>query len=168
MDIQTKAISSKAWFSECEQYRYTLIREFTDSSGILNFIMLNPSTATEQFNDPTVNRCEDLTLHLGFKYMAVTNIFAFRSTDPANLKKLKEKSIGLENNKAILQTAKQANMVICAWGNHGAFLDRGKEVLKMLNKNGIKLFALKINESGQPAHPLYLRKDLNPFLFFNN
>lgn len=164
MDIKTAAIESKAWFSDCRKYRYTLTREFKNPKGTLNFVMLNPSTATEEFNDPTVARCENMTLRLGYKYMVVTNIFSYRATDPNQMKAMGRHAIGVENDKAILQTAKESQQVVCAWGNHGLFLDRGNAVLHMLRQGGIVPYALKLNGNGQPAHPLYLRKDLQPFV----
>jgi hypothetical protein len=164
MDIKTKARSSSALFSDCKKYRYTLVREFDFKDGMLNFIMLNPSTATEEFNDPTVSRCENITIGLGFKYMAVTNIFAFRATDPADMYKMGIDAIGLNNDSAILDIAKRSKMIICAWGNHGEFLERGNKIRELLQKNKISIHALKLNAGGHPAHPLYLRKDLKPFL----
>ncbi|WP_244222910.1 DUF1643 domain-containing protein [Cupriavidus lacunae] len=46
-----------AILSDCEQYRYRLWREWGRSSPGLGFIMLNPSTADHQVNDPTITRC---------------------------------------------------------------------------------------------------------------
>jgi hypothetical protein len=163
MDIKTQAISSKAHFSECQKYRYTLVRKFRAGQGLINFVMLNPSTANEEFNDPTVARCENMALRLGYGTMAVTNIFAYRATDPTMMKQMQECAIGDENNRAISDTAKDAALVVCAWGNHGLFLNRGDDVLKLLRAQKVKTHALKLNGNGQPAHPLYLRKDLVPF-----
>lgn len=164
MDIKTAAIQSTAHFSDCRKYRYTLKREFRHPEGTINFVMLNPSTATEEFNDPTVARCENMAIRLGYRFMVVTNIFAFRATDPNQMKAMGEHAVGKENDSAILKTAKEARQVVCAWGNHGLFLDRGNAVLQMLRQGGIVPYALKLNGNGQPAHPLYLRKDLEPFI----
>ena len=156
MDIKTRAIHSSAVFSGCREYRYTLERKFCDCTpGMVNFIMLNPSTATEEFNDPTVSRCESMTLLKGFGNMVVTNIFAFRATDPLAMKAKQGAAIGTENDKHILEVSKRADLVVCAWGNHGDFLGRGKAVMAMLQKENIKPYCIKISGIGQPVHPLY-------------
>ena len=57
---QHKDLLRQSWaiYSDCERYRYTLRREWGGGSGGVTFVMLNPSTATEVQNDPTVERCE--------------------------------------------------------------------------------------------------------------
>ena len=156
MDIKTRAIHSTAVFSGCRKYRYTLERKFCEATpGMVNFIMLNPSTATEEFNDPTVSRCESITLLRGYGNMVVTNIFAYRATDPLAMKAMEGNAIGTENDKHILEVSRRANLVVCAWGNHGGFLNRGKAVLNMLQNAGIKPHCIKISGTGQPVHPLY-------------
>lgn len=130
--------------------------------GLLNFIMLNPSTATEHFNDPTVARCERIALAGGYETMVVTNLFAIRATDPRTMLEHPE-PVGAENCKAIFETAKKARRIICAWGNHGGHLGRSGKVLGMLE--GMELFALRLNGSGEPAHPLYLPASLEAELW---
>ena len=164
MDIPTKAIKSIAEFSECMQYRYSLIRDFASGKGSINFIMLNPSTANETFNDPTVARCENRAIDGGFAQMVVTNIMAYRATDPNDMRSSND-PVGSENDKAILAFAEKADEVICAWGEHGKFLDRGNHVKALLKSHNISTKALKINKSGHPAHPLYLPKKLEPFVW---
>lgn len=161
MDIKTSAIQSKADFSDCMRYRFSLVRDFGKGQGMMNFIMLNPSTANEEFNDPTVHRCEMRTLDNGCRYMVVTNIFAFRATDPQVMRSTVD-PVGSRNDQAIVHFANQAQSVICAWGEHGSFMDRGNHVKRLLLQNNVKAAFLKMNKSGQPAHPLYLRKSLEP------
>lgn len=166
MDIPTKALHNKAEFSDCMDYRFTLRRDFGLGEGIINFIMLNPSTANEEFNDPTVARCENRALAGGFQEMIVTNIFAYRATDPKNMKQVVSDKhigpIGDKNDQAIIHSADIADMIICAWGNHGLFMERGMNVKKILQPFAYKLHYLKLNGNGEPAHPLYLPKDLVP------
>ena len=73
---------SKAVYSDCEKYRYSLTRIWDGEAKKLHFVMLNPSTATEIQNDPTVERCERRARTLNFGAFRVTNIFAWRDTDP--------------------------------------------------------------------------------------
>ena len=74
--------ASVAIYSDCERYRYSLTRVWDETGGKVHFVMLNPSTATEVQNDPTVERCERRARALGYGAFRVTNIFAWRDTDP--------------------------------------------------------------------------------------
>lgn len=156
MDIKTRALHSHAIFSDCREYRYTLERRFCNSHDkIINFIMLNPSTATEQFNDPTVARCETIAINRGYARMVVTNIFAYRATDPLAMRAKGKDAVGVENDKHIFEIAKASDFVVCAWGNHGKFLERGHNVQRMLADGKVNLHCIKISGQGQPVHPLY-------------
>ena len=72
---------STAVYSDCERYRYALTRIWDQAGQKALFVMLNPSTATEVQNDPTVERCERRARALGFGAFRVTNIFAWRDTE---------------------------------------------------------------------------------------
>lgn len=119
------------------------------------FIMLNPSTATEVQNDPTVERCERRARTLGFGAFRVTNIFAWRDTDPRNMRAAKDPT-GPENDAVIAQSCGWADKIICAWGAHGDHQNRGFEVTKILEKTGQSLFHLGLTKAGHPKHPLYI------------
>ena len=110
--------ASVAVYSDCEAYRYRLERVWHEGPRVV-FVMLNPSTATEAQNDPTVERCERRARALGFGGFAVGNIFGFRATDP-KLMRAAADPVGPGNDAAILAMAAQADRVICAWGTHGA------------------------------------------------
>lgn len=105
-------------FSPDRLHRYTLCRDSDwpdPERRTLNFICLNPSTADEERNDPTVTRLIQRTTLLGYSRLVVTNIFAWRATDPKELKRV-EDPIGPENDAYLLSTARHASMVVCAWG----------------------------------------------------
>lgn len=157
-DIFTK---SDAKFSECRTYRYMLVRRWAESGGLCNFLMLNPSTADEVTNDPTVERCERRARALGCRGLIVTNLFAFRATDPKVMKAAAD-PVGPENDLNILFAANLSDYVICAWGQHGKHLGRADAVRKMLTENGTRMLALKVSANGEPHHPLYLSYDLKP------
>ncbi|MEL6617898.1 MAG: DUF1643 domain-containing protein [Pseudomonadota bacterium] len=146
---------STAVYSDCERYRYSLTRMWDDGGQRVNFVMLNPSTATEVQNDPTVERCERRARTLGFGSFAVTNIFAWRDTDPRAMRAADD-PIGPGNDAAILERADWADTVIAAWGTHGAHLDRGLAVQRLLQTSGKPLFHLGLSKAGHPKHPLYL------------
>lgn len=159
--VKTSGTSS-AVFSPCGKYRYRLSRCWNPDTMPACFIMLNPSTADEMKNDPTVERCEQRSRAMGHGGLIVANIFALRSTDPKALYSAPD-PVGPDNDEAIIAAAEAAAVVICGWGAHGAFGERGKTVLALLYANSIKPHALKLNADGAPAHPLYLSYRLAPF-----
>ena len=152
---------SGATFSSCAQYRYLLWRTWEPGARTILFLMLNPSTADAVANDPTVERCQRRAIAMGFGRMMVANIFALRSTDPQALYAHPE-PIGPENNEAILEAAQQADLVVCAWGTHGAHQARGLAVLRMLRDAGVEITCLGVNKDGSPKHPLYVAYRASP------
>jgi hypothetical protein len=123
--------------------------------------MLNPSTATETQNDPTVERCERRARALGFGSFHVANIFAYRATDPKNMRAQTD-PVGPANDAAILAATGQAQQIICAWGSHGAHLSRGTQVETLLRRTGLPLFHLGLTLAGMPKHPLYIGYQVQP------
>lgn len=154
---------SVAVYSPCERYRYALTREW-GGGGRVAFVMLNPSTATEVQNDPTVERCERRARALGFGGFRVVNIFAWRSTDPKALYRADD-PVGPANDDAIRAAADWAGMVVCAWGTHGAHLGRGAAVAALLGCGGRALHHLGLTKAGAPRHPLYVGYDRRPELW---
>jgi len=152
---------SGATFSPCRRWRYLLWRRWDAAKPVANFLMLNPSTADEVKLDPTCSRARDYAERWGYGALIVTNIFAFRNTNPNQMKAV-EDPVGPGNDAAIERAAREAAIVVCAWGNHGAFLARSFLVTALLKKNHIKLHALRVNAGGEPAHPLYLPGNLRP------
>ncbi|MEO9896489.1 MAG: DUF1643 domain-containing protein [Paracoccaceae bacterium] len=146
---------STAVYSDCEKYRYSLTRVWDNSGTRVNFVMLNPSTATEVQNDPTVERCERRARTLGYGSFAVTNIFAWRDTDPKAMRAAPD-PIGPANDETIQERAQWAHDVIAAWGTHGEYLARGEAVAKLLAQCDRPLFHLGLSKAGHPRHPLYL------------
>lgn len=146
---------STAVYSDCECYRYSLTRIWQPGGRKALFVMLNPSTATEVQNDPTVERCERRARALGFGAFQVTNIFAWRDTDPRRMRAAAD-PVGPENDAAILAGADWADQVIAAWGTHGAHLQRGARVEALLRGTGRDLYHLGLSKAGHPKHPLYI------------
>lgn len=150
-------------FSKCRQYRYRLWRYWNPTKPFCLFIMLNPSTAGEIENDPTVERCERRALQMGFGGLVVCNIFAFRATDPQAMKAALD-PVGPHNDWYIRDEAKRprTGRVICGWGEHGKHRGRSKAVTDMLRQEGVTLYYLRLNKSGEPQHPLYIGYDQKP------
>jgi len=152
---------STAIYSDCEKYRYSLTRIWDPQGRKALFVMLNPSTATEVQNDPTVERCERRARALGFGAFQVTNIFAWRDTDPRKMRAAAD-PVGPENDTAILDGVRWADQVIAAWGTHGAHLERGPSVEQLLRGTKQPLFHLGLTKDGHPKHPLYIAYTQQP------
>ena len=157
---------STAIYSDCEKYRYALTRIWDEGAKRVLFVMLNPSTANEVQNDPTVERCERRARALGFGAFRVTNIFAWRDTDPRKMRAASE-PIGPENDATILEGAGWADSIVAAWGTHGAYLDRGPHVAALLSKEQHVLSHLGLSKAGHPKHPLYISYSQQPILWPN-
>lgn len=153
--------ASTAVYSDCERYRYSLTRIWNPAGRRVLFVMLNPSTATEIQNDPTVERCERRARTLGFGAFCVTNIFAFRATDPKVMRAAAD-PVGPGNDDAIAGSVPWADRIICAWGSHGAHLDRGPQVEHLLRGTGQPLHHLGLTKHGHPKHPLYIGYSVQP------
>jgi len=159
-------VVSRAAFSDCGRYRTFLERRWDGkpfgSPGFAAWIMMNPSTADEQVDDPTVRRARDFTRRWGFGAMVVLNIFALRATRPAMLLEA-EDPVGPGNDAAIAEWAARAEKVIAAWGLPPKPLRwRGPAVAKLLREAGVQPMALKVTQSGEPGHPLYIAANTEP------
>lgn len=150
-----------AVISDCGQYRYRLWRTWDEGKPALCFIMLNPSTADAQKNDPTVERCQRRARRLGFGGLQVLNIFALRSTNPSALY-THANPWGPENDAHIFAVCKTAGMVVAAWGVHGLLYRRAESLRVALAYNEIKLHHLGLTKEGAPRHPLYVGYGVQP------
>ena len=149
--------SQNARFSRCRKYRYSLERQWQRGEGRVLFIGLNPSTADHRRDDPTIRRCVNFAHEWGFAAVQVVNLFAYRATYPADLKAAAD-PVGKRNNYWLRRSHRQADLTVACWGNDGQFQDRAAQVLDMLDD----LYCLQVNQSRQPAHPLYQRADVSP------
>ena len=146
--------------SEDRKYRYVLSRIWDESKPLVVIIGLNPSTADEKDDDNTIKKCINFSKNWGYGGLYMLNLFAFRATAPSDMFNASS-PIGEENSKYIEKYSKLSDKVICAWGNNGNFKNRSKEVLLNIENK----FYLKLNKTGEPAHPLYLNKNLIPIKF---
>ena len=152
MDLFTQ---STAVFSDCRLYRYTLRRRW--SSGVLGgFVMLNPSTADEFKNDPTIRRCMGFAMREGWGGLLILNLFAFRATDPKDMTNAAD-PVGVENDRFLIEASKEVDgPLVAAWGAHWLAVERSKAVVSMLSR---PLACLGTTAAGSPRHPLYVRAD---------
>jgi hypothetical protein len=149
-----------ALFSRDRRYRYRLWRRWDRSRLRIAFCMLNPSTADERSDDPTIRRCIGFARHWGYGSVEIVNLFALRATDPRELRSMRD-PIGRGNDAYIIEAAGRSAAVVIAWGAHGAFRERGTRVVHLLSPRA-PLLVLGWTQAGQPRHPLYLRRDVRP------
>lgn len=161
-----KMVSKGAELSKDGMYRHTLWRFWEFNSKKVLWIMLNPSTADENNDDATIRRCINFTNSWGYSGLCVCNLFDFRAKEIADMK-MAEKPQRENNINVIVQTALRCDLVVCAWSNHGSYLGMDEKVKKALLNEGIELHYLKLNKTGSPSHPLYLKSDLVPVLWGN-
>jgi hypothetical protein len=161
-------ISRATIFSPCRKYRYTLWRQWADDlfanrtkPGFVMFIGLNPSTADETLDDPTIRRCMDFTKRWGYLQMCMTNLFAWRDTSPRAMK-LVPTPIGADNQQHLIECAREAALVICAWGLDGKHMRQDANTTEILTGAGKRLHHLGLNDDGTPKHPLYLKANTMP------
>ena len=149
-------IVRSAQFSECRLYRYTLERVWDADLPTCVFILLNPSTATELIDDPTNRRGMGFARKWGCGTCVFVNLFAFRTPKPKEMKAA-ENPAGILNDQWIRHWARKADILVAAWGTHGAHQGRDQQVLKLLMPH--KIMCLGKTKAGHPGHPLYLRSD---------
>lgn len=154
-------IDAGATLSEDDRYRYRLWRRWDDSLPTVGWIMLNPSTADATQDDATIRRCIGFAKAWGFGGIEVANLFAYRATDPKQLKVISD-PIGPLNDEFLRDLRGRAALVIAAWGQHGTYLCRDKHVKMSFRMGTGNLAYLKLTKGGHPSHPLYLKGDLKP------
>ena len=147
---------SGACLSPCRTYRFALWRIWDYSKPMAVFIGLNPSTADESEDDPTIRRCKRFASDWGCGGMVMLNLFAVRATDPKVMMKHSD-PVGYTNDNVLRAYTLDVKVIVCAWGAHGGFQGRDKEVIDLLSDRELK--CLGTTKDGKPRHPLYIRAD---------
>lgn len=164
-------IRAQATFSPCRRWRYSLSREIVDPhfgcldederGGTVTFVGLNPSTADETTDDPTIRRCIRFARDWGFDRLVMVNLYALRSTDPRGLWTADD-PVGPENDHALSLAFGGSNKIIAAWGAHA----RANRLAQFADTfAGWQFWALGVTKDGAPRHPLYMRADSIPVLY---
>ena len=123
------------------------------------FVMLNPSTADGNVDDPTIRRCIGFAKSWGYDSLTVANLYALQTSNPNDLKEYPF-PIGRHNDTFLKSMSGNASITICAWGSTGKL--RSRDVIPLLKR---PLYALKLCKNGQPTHPLYQPASLVPTLW---
>lgn len=159
--------------SPCGLYRYSLWRRWDRSKPAVLFVMLNPSTADADNDDPTIRRCIAFAKRWDAGGIRVCNLYAYRATKPTELTEAAGAGIDPvadppagrlqnKNDSATIAAASDAGRIIAAWGAWpGPFETRHWRVLELLRKAG-PVEVLAWTKHGQPRHPLYVRGDVKP------
>lgn len=151
-----------AVFSDCERYRYLLRIVWDETKSLCQFVGLNPSTADEMKDDPTLRRVKDFARRWGHGGVLMTNLFAFRATKPDDMMRADNPNgEGSINQETILSAASEVTCIVAAWGKDGAHIQTGyamKYLLQIMG-HGRKLHCFKLCQNGEPYHPLYMAAD---------
>ena len=153
---QDQAMSRTTLFSSCRNYRYALWRTWGDGNFVM-FIGLNPSTADETKDDPTIRRCVRFAKDWGYAALCMANLFAYRATQPSDMMRAHD-PIGQDNDATLAMLARNATLIVAAWGTRGGYLMRDKAVLSSMPR----LHVLGLTKEGYPSHPLYLPASSRP------
>jgi hypothetical protein len=160
-----EVIQRGAVISECEKYRYMLYRYFVEEpKNTIAFIGLNPSTADATVNDNTIRRLIDYADRWGYDGLNMYNLYAFRATDPKDMLASSD-PVGPLNDEMLVEAATYNNTVVACWGVN-AKEDRESFVIGLMKACDIDLMCIALSKHGKPRHPLYLKKDLTPQMFF--
>lgn len=141
-----------ALFSECKKHRHALWRIWDQNKPLVMFIGLNPSTANEHTDDPTIRRVKKFAADWGYGGVYMMNLFTYVTAYPEELIKC-----GDPNYSVLRVMADKCEKIIFAWGSFKEAEDRGREVINMFDG-----YALVINSNGSPRHPLYVKADVVP------
>lgn len=151
-------VKRTATFSPDKVYRYELGRQLEGTrypDRLVVWIMLNPSTADEFKEDPTIRRVIGFSAKWGFGQIMILNMFAYRSPIARTLVGHPD-PVGPDNDYYLLQHSLNAELIVVGWGNWGRLQQRSEQVRKLLP---FRLSCLGTTGSGHPRHPLYLSND---------
>ena len=166
------SLRSSAVFSDCGKYRYLLTRKVGPNDRAACFIMLNPSMADADRDDPTIRKCLGFARRWGCGWLIVANLFALRATNPAELRRARD-PVGPLNRRWIQEAVKctiraghaaDQGLVICAWGTVGSYALQDRVVLRWIESVCTPL-TLGLTQNGSPRHPLYVPYGAEPVSF---
>lgn len=150
-----RPIQNGAVISPCNRFRYWLHRRW-DARNLVAFVMLNPSTADAENDDPTIRKCIGFAQRWGYGGIVVVNLYAFRATSPKQLAlaSITQDVEGPENHAYAMRAFDEATKVIAAWGTMGGA--QAHTMRGWMDAAGIQPWALDVTKGGHPKHPLYV------------
>ncbi len=141
---------TKTVFSPCGKYRYLFQQHWNEDKPCAMFIGLNPTEIDPLHLNATLRRCINYAQRWQYGGVCIVNLFARLAASPAELRK-QDEPIGKDNDYWLKKLSGEAGIIIAAWGNDGNYLQRSKQACQLIDN----VHCLKINRSGEPAHPLY-------------
>ncbi len=153
-----------AVISDCGKYRYLLRRAWDHDRMRALFVMLNPSTADAEIDDPTIRSCMRLCKNWGYGSFEVVNLFGWRATDPKELAKADD-PVGPDNGRVVEGAIRRVDVAICAWGANPAAEQRAYPMWAKIHSNMPAAFCLGVTKRGCPRHPLYIKTGTVPVLY---
>lgn len=160
----TFCVERSAEISPCGQYRWWLRRVLSsDNNRVCCFVMLNPSTADAEFDDPTIRRCMGFAEAWGYSILSVRNLFPYRATDKRELLTA-DNPTGGDRGLAELRAASAADLIVAAWGD---FVPFERDLTAQIIFRGHKVYCLGTGKKKKPRHPLYQRADAPLVPFWN-
>ncbi len=148
-------VRKSAVISPCGTYRYELRRQWGPEPPV-GWVMLNPSTADAELDDPTIRRCISFSGAWGAGGIVVVNLYALRATDPGELAR-HHYPVGPENDRYWRAVADECSSVVCAWGAHPQAVEVARAVMYALRQHREKTWCLGTTKTGAPRHPLYVK-----------
>lgn len=152
---------------DCYRYRVAYRNTRWEPFGrTLAIIMMNPSTASHLWFDPTLRKCWKFAEQRCFSTMIIGNVFAYRATDQKRLAQVDD-PIGPQNDAILLGIADEADIVVLGYGTPQIprLRERGPQVARMLRDAGVAPHVFELSKFGVPKHPLYLKEPMTPFLW---
>ena len=153
---------SSAVISPCGTYRYSLKRIWDINHPRMLFVMLNPSTADADQDDPTIRRCIGFARREGYGGIEVVNLFGLRATRPLDIWGHPD-PVGPDNDQHLREAFRVNPLAVCAWGAMGGSFGvlkekwtRDRTVFAMLEGARVTPYCLGTTGAGHPKHPLYL------------
>ena len=147
--------------SACGRYRYLLRRSWDFDRMRALFVMLNPSTADAEIDDPTIRSCARLCRSWGYGSFEVVNLFGWRATDPSELAKAAS-PVGPDNDSIAACAIARCDVAIAAWGAHSMAERRTDAMRRLIEHSRPAVFCLGSTKSGAPKHPLYIETGTVP------
>ncbi len=141
-------------------YRYELARWWGKGASLI-WVMLNPSSAGAQSDDPTIRRCVGFTKHdrFGFQGMKVVNLFGLVATDPTELR-LADDPVGHNNREYVERAVHYGLTAVAAWGAAVKSIPEAQPEIEFFMKTaydkGMPVMCLGTTLQHHPKHPLYL------------
>ena len=164
LNIDQTLIKKGAVIDKTGLYRYSLWREWAIDKPKLVFIMLNPSKADADIDDPTLRRCINFAKSWDCGSLMVVNLFAYRSASPSDLRQVSD-PVGRQNDRYLKKAIKSADKIVVAWGNNGKLMQRDRFVLELLTELKVQPYCLETTKAGYPRHPLYVMCNKQPSVY---